>query len=86
MIKFAVAAQVFAATVSKAADASYSTTPHEATGGEQSKYDDLCFHCIDEGNIFCTQTTEVQQANFQPGVVLTGKCMAASCEQDTLTG
>ena len=54
MIKFAVAASVFATTVSKAADASYSTTPHEATGGEQSKYDDLCFHCIDEGNIFCT--------------------------------
>ena len=52
-MKFAVAASVFAATVSKAADG-YSTTPHEETGEEQSKYDNLCFHCIDEGNIFCT--------------------------------
>lgn len=84
MMKFAVAASVFAATVSKAADG-YSTTPHEETGEEQSKYDNLCFHCIDEGNIFCTTPSQIEQAK-QPGVALTGKCMAASCEQDTLTG
>ena len=74
-MKFAVAASVFAATVSNAVDAGYSTTPHEETGGEQSKYDNLCFHCIDEGNIFCTTDGGV-----------TGKCMPARCEQDTLTG
>ena len=50
-MNFAVAASIFAATVSKAA---YSTTPHEATSSDQSKYDNKCFHCIDEGNIFCT--------------------------------
>ena len=38
---------------SKAAEG-YSTSPHESTGEAQSKYDNLCFHCIDEGNIFCT--------------------------------
>ena len=52
-MKFAVAASIFAATVSKAAEG-YSTSPHESTGEAQSKYDNLCFHCIDEGNIFCT--------------------------------
>ena len=33
--------------------AAYSETPFEATSEEQSKYDDKCFHCIDEGNLFC---------------------------------
>ena len=72
MMKFALAVSIFAATVSKAA---YSTTPHEETSEKQSKYDNLCYHCIDEGNIFCTDNGG-----------LTGQCMPASCEEDTLTG
>ena len=50
-MKFAVATSLFLATVSRSA---YSSTPHESTTEEQSKYDNKCFHCIDEGNIFCT--------------------------------
>ena len=65
-MKFAVAASIYAATVSRSA---YSATPHEATSEKQSKYDNKCFHCIDEGNIFCTQ----DGGN-------TGKCMPASCK------
>ena len=72
-MKFALATSIFAATVSKAdqkfIDRGFSTTPHEETGEDQSKYDNLCFHCIDEGNIFCTSDNGA-----------TGKCMSASCE------
>ena len=46
--------------------------PHEATSAEHSKWDDKCFHCINEGNMFCSAD----------GV--SGKCLPASCEQDTL--
>lgn len=44
----------FAAAATMAVSfAAYSETPFEATTEEQSKYDDMCFHCVDEGNLFC---------------------------------
>ena len=60
------------AAVSRAS--SYSKTPHEETTEDISKYDDLCYHCIDEGNLFCSADG------------MSGKCYAASCTQDELTG
>ena len=42
-----------------------------------SKYDDMCFHCIDDGNLFCADDATAK----------TGKCYAALCvEQEDLSG
>ena len=54
--------------------AEYSSSPHEETTDKISKYDDLCYHCIDAGNLFCSADG------------LTGKCYAASCIQDEFEG
>jgi len=63
-----------AAMVAAISSAVYSTTPYEVTSEDQSMYDDYCFHCIDMGNIFCSADGQ------------TGKCLAASCEEDKLSG
>jgi len=34
----------------------------------------MCYHCIMEGNLFCSEDGNI------------GKCMPASCEEDTLSG
>ena len=39
----------------------------EVTTAEISKYDDKCYHCINEGNLFCSLDGDK------------GKCLAASC-------
>ena len=56
-------------------ESKYSTNPYEQTTAEQSKYDDMCIHCIDDYNLFCS--------NDQGK---TGKCMPATCEEGVLTG
>ena len=66
-------ALAFSASLATYAAAVYSANaPHEATTAEQTKWDDKCFHCINEGNLFCSTDG------------LTGKCYPASCEEDTL--
>lgn len=46
------------------------------TTEEISKYDNLCFHCIDMDNLFCADDATAK----------TGKCYAAVCAEESLTG
>lgn len=58
--KALVAAMLFAATSAKLDDKA------------ASKYDDMCFHCIDSGYLFCSSDGS------------SGKCYDAECDQKTL--
>lgn len=51
--------------------------PAKETTDKISKYDNMCFHCIDTGNLFCATDATAKE----------GKCLAALCEeQEDLKG
>ena len=51
--------------------------PAKETTEAISKYDNMCFHCIDTGNLFCATDATAKE----------GKCLAALCEeQEDLEG
>ena len=62
------------AVMAAVSSAVYSENPADDTTEAQSQYDNQCFFCIDEGFMFCSEDG------------LTGKCINASCEEDTLSG
>ena len=48
--------------------------PFEEPTEEQTKYDDKCLFCIDEGNLFCSEDGK------------TGTCLPATCEDNSPEG
>jgi len=50
-----------------------------------SAWDNMCFHCIHEGNVFCVDNSKEEDAKY-PFDATKGKCMEASCiAEDELT-
>lgn len=63
------------ATALLAVAVSAKVVPHDDDAA--SEFDDKCFHCIDEGYVFCSDTV------FNGDK---GKCYDTSCTEDQLQG
>lgn len=67
--------KIFSLTAAMMAAVSFAVEASEDSDEPAATWNDMCFHCINEGNMFCVDTTQTGTAN--------GTCMEANCKQQT---
>ena len=53
----------------------------EESGDPAETWDNMCYHCVNEGNMYCTDATDDKSVPTWPYTDPTkGKCMEATCK------